>query len=286
MDISIIIVSWNVRDLLHRCLLSIEKDGARLSHEVIVVDNNSTDGSQDLVRARHPGAHLIALDSNRGFATGNNIGLRRARGRYVFFLNPDTEVVSGALAGLARYLDEHADVAMIAPMLTNPDGSYQEGQVRRDPHILPEILTVLKINHLTRSLAPFRAYYRADFDPTREQDVEQIMGAAMFVRRSAIDRIGAFDERFFLWFEEVDLCLRFRNAGERIRFVPSFRVVHHGGKSFSKRQPYERQLIHNRSRTYFFRKHHGPLQAWVLQALSPLGLLASYIYQLVFHGRS
>lgn len=286
MDVSIIIVSWNVRDLLHRCLLSLEKDGHDGTYEAIVVDNNSSDGTQEMVRDEYPGVRLMAQDVNRGFATANNIGLQHAQGRYVFFLNPDTDVVPGALAGLAGYLDEHTDVALVAPMLTNPDGSYQQGQIRGDPQLLTEIMTILKVNHIVPSLKLFRKYYRSDFDPTREQDVDQIMGAAMFVRRTTLDRIGAFDERFFLWFEEVDLCLRFRKAGERIRYVPSFRIVHHGGQSFNKRQPFERQLIHNRSRIYFFEKHHGALQASILRAVSPIGLVASYFYQLVRHGRS
>lgn len=281
MDLSIIIVNWNVRELLLACLASIERTKGNVRCEVIVVDNASSDGSSAAVHERFPEVRLLPLTANIGFARANNRALHEAHGRYIFFLNPDTEVLPGCLERLVRDLDQHPERALVAPQIVNPDGTFQKGSIRRDPTILTQFLIMLKVQRFFRAAGMFSGYYCEDFDPAKEQRVDQPMGAALCVRRSVLDRLGSFDEHFFLWFEEVDLCKRIRSAGDEIWYDPLARVIHHGGQSFRQRLPLTKQLIYNRSALHYFLKHHGIAAALLLCCAVPFNLAASGIYQIV-----
>ena len=285
MMLSIFIVNWNVREALRSCLASIAANKGNVPAEVIVADNNSSDGSVDMVRSEFPWVMVLAMNKNLGFARANNRALAHASGAYVLFLNPDTSVQPGALATLVGYLEQHASVAMVAPKLVNADGSFQYGSVRRNPTLGAMLIILLKLQHLMPASRLLREYYFADFAHEEEQEVDQVMGAAMCVRRSTLDRYGFFDEKFFLWFEEVDLCLRFRKAGEKIVYVPSARITHLGGQSFKQQLPLVKQRIYNRSALHFFMKHHGILASVPLLLAMLVNLLLAGFYQLlVSHG--
>ena len=297
-DLSIVIVSWNVRRLLQHCLASIyearETDGneapshAGVEAQVIVVDNASSDGSVEMVQRRFPEVHLIANQKNRGFTAGNNQGIAGAEGRYVLLLNPDTEVLGRALTKMVAHADRHPDVGMIGPQLLNPDGSVQSSR-RRFPTLAtafvestwlqPTVADARSRPVAGRLTAPLRRvldrYYVADRPDDVQQDVDWITGAAMLARREAIDEVGPMDEGFFMYSEELDWCRRFREAGWRVVYLPAAQIVHHVGKS-SEQVVAARHVRFQSSKVRYFRKYHGALAAGVLRWY----LLVSYGWQL------
>jgi N-acetylglucosaminyl-diphospho-decaprenol L-rhamnosyltransferase len=278
-DCSIIIVNWNVRDYLRRCLASIPKQHGGYTIETIVVDNASTDGSLDMLRHEFPWVTVEPLRSNRGFARANNAALSKAQGRYVFILNPDTEIQGKAIETMIRYMDNHLKCALVAPQIVNPDGSFQEGSVRRDPTFVSQVIILLKLQHAVAKQPMLQRYYATDFKPEHEQQIEQPMGAALFIRKSVLDRVGHFDEGFFLWFEEVDLCKRLRNAGEQIWYLPVVTIMHHGGKSFEQALPLAKQRLYNKSALHYFSKHYGVPGYLLVVATIPINLLLVSIFQ-------
>jgi hypothetical protein len=296
-DLSVVIVSWNVRSLLRRCLASIYNSVAlptaggephgTLDVEVIVVDNASSDDSVDMVRQTFPQVHLVANSTNLGFPTANNQGIRRAGGRYVLLLNPDTEVVGDALGQMISFADEHPDVGMVGPQLLNADGTVQSSR-RRFPTLatamvestwLQLAVTSLGSLPLSRLLTtPIRRlldrYYVADRPDGVVQDVDWVTGAAMFSRREAIDDVGEMDEAYFMYSEELDWCRRFREAGWRIVYFPEAQIIHHVGKS-SEQVTVARHIHFQTSKVRYFRKHHDPLRGEILRWY----LLACYVFQ-------
>jgi N-acetylglucosaminyl-diphospho-decaprenol L-rhamnosyltransferase len=289
-DLSVVIVSWNVRDLLQRCLESIrgsevQQGGqratsanlavqkSRLQVETIVVDNGSNDGSVEMVGEHFPDVHLIANEDNRGFSAANNQGIVVAKGRYVLLLNPDTEVVSDALAMLVTFADAHPDVAIVGPQLLNPDGTVQSSRRR-----LPTLLTAVFESTWLEPWAPrhLLEHYRVSDRPDdMVQDVDWITGAAMLARREAIEEVGLLDEGFFMYSEELDWCRRFREAGWRVVYLPAAQIIHHVGKS-SEQVTAARHIHFQTSKVRYFRKHQGPLAAGILRWV----LLANYVWQL------
>ena len=280
-DLSIVIVSWNVRDLLRRCLYSIPDTGYSVLGtgcvEVIVVDNASTDGSVEMVQAKFPGVRLIANADNRGFPAANNQGIAIAQGRHVFLLNPDTEVVDDALAAMVSFADAHPDVGVVGPQLLNPDGSVQSSR-RRFPTLLTALFesTWLAPHAPRRLLARYRVLDRPD---EATQDVDWVDGAALMARREAIQQVGPLDEGFFMYSEELDWCRRFREAGWRVVYLPEARIVHHRGKS-SEQVAAASHIHFQTSKVRYFHKYHGRVVAETLR----LFLMGNYIWQLGVEG--
>jgi len=274
-DLSIVIVSWNVCELLRRCLRSILDAG--YSMETIVVDNGSTDGSVEMVRAEFPAVRLIANAKNPGFAAANNQGISVARGRHVLILNPDTEVVGDALAKMVTFADEHPDVGVVGPQLLNPDGSVQSSRRR-----FPTLATAFFESTWFQPYAPRRLlerYYVLDQPDGVAQDVDWVKGAALMARREAIERVGPMDEGFFMYSEELEWCRRFRQADWRVVYVPTAQVIHYEGKSSEQVLP-ARHIHFQTSKVRYFRQYHGRTAAEVLR----LFLLGNYAWQLGLEG--
>ena len=293
-DLSVVIVSWNVCDLLRRCLHSVlgarplvtgnEQDRARFrpvppefSIEVVVVDNASTDDSVDMVRTEFPRVRMIANDDNRGFPAASNQGIAIAGGRYVLLLNPDTEVVGRALSVMITFADAHLDVGIVAPQLLDPDGSVQSSRRR-----FPTLATALFESTWLQPYAPRRLlkrYHVLDQADDATLDVDWVTGAALMARRQAIEQVGPLDEGFFMYSEELDWCRRFRDAGWRVVYLPSAQIIHHEGKSSEQVVP-ARHMYFQTSKVRYFRKHHGTT---VTEALR-LFLLGNYVWQLGVEG--
>lgn len=276
-DLSILVVNWNVRDLLRRCLQSILANLPACQLEIIVVDNGSTDGSVEMVRTEFPQVHLIANPDNRGFPAANNQGLAVARGRYVLLLNPDTEVVGNALETMVAFADAHPDVGVVGPMLLNPDGTVQSSRRR-----FPTLLTAVFESTWLQPYAPRRLlarYYVLDRPDDEVQDVDWVTGAALMARREAIEQVGPLDEGFFMYSEELDWCRRFREAGWRVVYLPTARVIHYGGKSSEQVLP-ARHIHFQRSKIRYFRKYHGAIAAGVLWAV----IVGNYLWQIGVEG--
>ena len=275
MTFSFIIVNWNVRELLEKCLLSIEKFSSHFNFEIIVVDNASMDGSVAMMRERFSQINLIANTKNLGFAAGVNQGIKQARGEYVILLNPDVEIKESTLENLLEEFKNCADSGIVGGKIKNEDESIQPS-VRAFPDVLSQVLISLKLKHIFNSRAIGR-YLTQNFDYEKRQEVDQVMGAFFAIRRKVIKQIGLMDERFFLWFEEVDFCKRARNAGWKIIYTPKSEVLHHGGKSFGQISSTARQRIFNKSLRYYMLKHKGPIVWLAFALLQPLSLLFAFI---------
>jgi GT2 family glycosyltransferase len=274
LDCSIVIVSWNVCDLLRACLRSLPAAaGPDLQTETVVVDNASTDGSAGMVQAEFPQVRLLIQPVNRGFTGGNNRGIAAARGRTVLLLNPDTEMRPGSLAALVGYLDAHPGVGLVGPRLLNSDGSPQSSR-RRFPTIGTAMIESTPLQPFLARLGALRRNYLHEPTEDEEQEVDWVTGASMLARREVLAAVHGFDPGYFMYSEELDLCRRIRRAGWRIAYVPDAVVVHHGGRSSDQNVP-ERHIRFQRSKLRYFARWHGRSVATGLR----LWLLALYAWQ-------
>jgi GT2 family glycosyltransferase len=287
--VAILIVNWNVRELLRACLLSLQAHPAiTCAQRIFVVDNASNDGSVEMLRAEFPDVQVIANATNRGFTGGNNDGLkeiekyelrmendtssqisiRNTQFDYVLLLNPDTEVTAGALDAMLAYADAHEDVAVVGPQLRYGDGALQSSRRR-----FPTLATTLFESTWLQKYSPrsvSRAYYANDLPLDQPCEVDWVVGAAMLVRWKAVQQVGGLDEQnFFMYSEEVDWCKRMKDAGWRVVWLPQPVIIHHEGKS-SDQVSTRRMIYFNTSKVRYMRKHHGEMQA----TLARIGLLA------------
>ncbi len=280
-DLSVLIVNWNVAPLLRRCLdsiaaspgVSVAGRPGDLAVEVIVVDNASRDESRAMLAREFPWVRVIANEVNMGFTRANNQALAEARGRYLLFLNPDTEVVGDALRTMVRYMDDHPDVGALGPQLRYPDGRIQSSR-RRFPTLATAFLESTVLHQWWPNNPVARRYHLADRPDDQEQEVDWVVGACLLVRRRAIEQVGGFDERFFMYSEELDWCRRARALGWRIVYLPAAQVIHHEGRS-SEQAVAARHIHFQTSKVLYFRKYHGRLAAELVR----LFLLAMYVYQ-------
>ena len=274
-ELSIIIVSWNVAELLAACLQSIVDSPSASATEVIVVDSGSTDGTLDVLR-RFPQVRVLAQAENIGFTRGNNIGLGEARGRALLMLNPDTKILDDALGRMARYLDAHADVGIVGPHTLNADGSTQSTRRR-----FPTLRSALFESTWLQPYAPkawLDAYFCADQpDDQAPYEVDWVQGSALMARREVYEQIGGLDEGYVMYSEELDWCHRAKDAGWRVVYVGDAEVIHYGGQSTAQ-APARTQIEFQRSKLRYFRKYHGALATGLLR----LDLLLQYGWQLAF----
>jgi GT2 family glycosyltransferase len=309
-DLSVVVVSWNVCDLLQGCLSSMvrlrspqvvqgstsptsgERDSVEdgeslgpkppssgeLKIEVIVVDNASTDGSPDMVRSEFPDVRLIANDRNCGFTAANNQGLAQSHGQYLLLLNPDTEVVGDALATMIGYMDAHPEVGALGPRLRYPDGSLQSSR-RRFPSLGTALVESTVIQEWWTDNRLLRRYYMADTPDDAIQPVDWVVGACLLARRQVYEQVGGLDEGFFMYSEELDWCRRIKDAGWEVVYLPTATVIHHEGKSSEQVVP-ARHIYFQSSKVRYYCKHHGAFQAEVLRWF----LMATYVFQWVREG--
>ena len=255
MTLSIIIVSWNVRWDLTDCLKSINKYLPNTSFEVIVVDNASTDRTLEAIKTDFPEVITIANSENRGFAAANNQGIEISRGEYILLLNPDTILHMDSLKTLIEFMDKNKDVGICGPKLLNEDGSTQQS-AREFPSYRGALYRFTFLKYFKIFKNSYRSWLMRDFDHKSQRDVDQLMGAALLVRKSIMNKIGGFDEDFFMYYEEVDLCYRIKQCGWRIVFLPQACVTHLGGRS-SQQISTAKRIMMLRSLLKYFRKNHG-----------------------------
>jgi hypothetical protein len=225
-----------------------------------VIDAASSDGTAEAVARAFPSVRLLPSSENLGFTRGNNRALRIARGRHLLLLNPDTVVRAGAIELMARYLDAHPDVGAVGPKLLFPDGTVQESRYRFPTRLTAFVEGTVLQRWLGESQV-VRDFHLRDRSSDEVQDVDWLYGACVMVRREAARQVGLFDEGFFMYSEEVDLCRRIRGGGWRIVYLPTPEVVHHEGKS-SEQNPAARDLRFHESRFRYYAKHHG--RGWAL----------------------
>jgi len=230
-DVSVVIVNWNVKELLRDCLRSISEQ-TRSAHEVIVVDNASRDGSAEMVREEFPGVALIANAENKGFAAANNQGIAVSRGRYVLLLNPDTVIVDGAIDRTIAFADARPGIGCVGCQVWMDEETIQR-TCFRFPSALNALLAASRLAALFPRSRFFAREWMPWWDRTTEREVDVVSGMYMLVPRSVVDEIGVLDEAFFVYAEEADWCFRMARAGHGRVFTPSARIIHRegGGKS-------------------------------------------------------
>lgn len=281
LDLGIVILNWNTRDLLRACLKSVFASQGTLSFCVCVVDNASSDGSAAMVRAEFPDVRLIENPVNNGYAAGNNLGLKalgfgphplpRPDGpRHALLLNPDTVVPETALAELVAYLDAHPECGVVGPKLVLPDGSLDLACRRSFP--TPEV-SFWRLTGLSKLFPRSRLFGRYNLtylDADVETEVDSVVGACMLVRGEAIARAGLLDERFFMYGEDLDWALGIRKAGWGARYYPKVTVLH--VKRAASRRSRRAQLAFHEAMLYFYRKHYAATTPPLVGALVVLGI--------------
>lgn len=276
MDVSIITIAYkNSPEVLRACFESVAKSEG-ISWEFIVVDNAGDAQTITQVSSVIPRATCIINNENKGFAAATNQALNVAKGRYVLMLNPDASFTKDALAKMVAHMDTSPDVGVGSSVIRYPDGKLQES-IRRFPTLKDQLCILLKIPHILRRNDLLNSYMMRDKDPLVTQDVDSIMGAFMWIRRDVLEKVGFFDERYFIWFEEVDYCKMVVDAGWKVRHFADVEVMHHKGVSFSTVGFLRRQKWIRQSMRKYFWKHEGFLSWSVLFVLAPLFIALSYI---------
>jgi len=267
-DLSVSIVNTNNRALLERCLDTIATSICDIPHEIIVVDNASTDGSLDLLRSKYASVITIANETRDGYGRSHNRAIQAARGKYVLILNEDMEMLGDAVAQMYRIAQSIPDLGVLGCRILNPDRSLQHSCFK-DPTLLSELFEALFPYTLAFRQSPLRSkmhYWPHD----AARDVDIVLGCCMLVPRSVFQEIGAFDPDFYIYSEEHDFCKRARNRGFRVFFTPVAEMIHFGGQT-TKRMSLAMALIQVESRLRYFRKHRGRLTAFVFRAILVLG---------------
>ena len=282
-DMGIVIVNWNTRDLLRRCLQTVVDSRGDYRIQVVVVDNASSDGSADMVRAEFPTVRLIASTTNGGFSYGNNLGLRDLgygdagntrpdAPRYALLLNPDTEVPPDALADMVRFMDSRPEIGVAGPKLVLEDGSLDLACRRSFPTPMVSFYRFSGLSKLFPRHPRFGRYNMTYVDPDVEIEVDSVVGAYMQVRREAIAQIGLLDETFFMYGEDLDWAFRIKKAGWKVFYHPQV-VVKHVKRAASRRSQ-KAQYEFQRAMLVFYRKHYQRTTPIWLHVLVMAGLLA------------
>ncbi|MFZ5364069.1 MAG: glycosyltransferase family 2 protein [Patescibacteria group bacterium] len=225
MDLSIIILNYRARGLLKECLKGIKMVHPKLDYEIIVVDNASGDGTAQMMRESFPEINFIASEENLGYAKGNNLGIKKARGRYVMIVNPDIIVFPGVLESLVHFLDERQDVGIVGPKLLNPDKSLQYS-CYRFPGFWEPVYRRTPLGRFDFAKKKLDHYLMKDFDHNSVREVDWLLGGCLLIRRKALDDVGFLDERYFAYFDDVDLCRSIWEKKWKVVYNPEVSVIH------------------------------------------------------------
>jgi GT2 family glycosyltransferase len=269
LDLTIVVVSYNTRDYILPCLESVYGDTRGVRFEVIVVDNASADGSADAIAARFPEVRLIRSERNLGFAAGNNLAVEQARGRFILLLNPDTVVFGGTIEAATRFFEAHPEAGIVGGRTLFADGSLNPTSCWAQPTLWSVLCRAVGLSRLFRGTRLFDPEALGDWDRDSAREVDIVTGCFLLISLDLWKRLGGFDSRFFMYGEEVDLCLRARKLGARPMITPAATLVHHGGAS----EPVlEDKLIRVlTARTRLMRMHWKPSAAWLGTWLTALG---------------
>lgn len=258
MDISICIVNWNTRELLSRCIESIYGKTGGIDYEIIVVDNASMDGSARMVKRKFPYCKLVASAANLGFVKANNMALGEASGKYVMFLNPDTELVTNAPLGIFRFLEDNPEFGAAGCRLTGADGSVQYTCASTFPTPFNELSRFLFLNRIFPGVRFFSSREMNYWDHKDSRSVDCLSGACMMVRKIILDSVGGFDEGIYMYAEDLELCYRILKSGWKIYYLASEVIIHHEGSGSRKKKRDFSTLLQNESNLYFMKKYKRP----------------------------
>lgn len=265
-SLSIVIVSWNVKEPLKVCLRSLYEHTQGVSFEIFVVDNASQDSTPELIETEFPKVQLIRNEVNVGFARANNQAIMLSKGKYILLLNPDTFIKDDALSRMVGFLDIHPDIGALGCKVLTTEGKIDFRCARRFPTLLGELFELTRLSYRFPHNRFLGDYLMTYWDHGDNREVDTLSGACLMVRRETIEQVGLLDEDFFLYGEDVDWCYRLRKAGWRVLYYSEAEIVHLGGHSTQQVRE-EMSLERFRSRYKFFRKHKGKGYAWAYKAL-------------------
>lgn len=274
MKLSIIIVNWNTKDILKQTLLSVLNETKSIDYEIIVVDNNSSDGSVEMIKKDFPSVVLIENNDNKGFAGANNDALKIARGEYLMLLNSDTIVLDQALEKMVKFLDENKDVMMTGPKLVGKKGEFQEVCRKNIPNIKNSFLYLFGIKDKSEGS------YRNKTNPEESGYWDSISGAAMMMRREVYEKIGGLDERYFMYAEDIDYCKQVFDMGWKTYYLSSANIVHLGGES-SKQRSTKSLYYFYKTMWQYYKKHLFKENNIIVNYIVFLGIYTLFIYKIV-----
>lgn len=280
-DISIIIVTWNSENWIKRCLDSILATSGDLKMEIIVVDNFSKDKTQEILKPYGSQIKLIQNSSNLGYAKGCNQGLKIAQGNYILLLNPDTEITENSLKKMRDFMEKNPEAGALGPQLLDFEGQIQPS-CRRFPNYKLLLWELSGLSRLFPKSKIFGAWKMGDFDFKSTREVEQPMGSALLIRKKVIDQIGLMDERFFLFYNDVDFCYRIKQAGWKIYFYPEAKIFHSKGASTGQVK-IKKIIQSHRGHFFYLKKYHSSGLKAILLLPFGLGLLFSSLLRIIFN---
>lgn len=277
MNLSVITVTWNSAKLIGEQIESVKNGCQNISFEEIAVDNGSTDGTADLVKEKYPWVKLVDNKKNLGFSASNNIGAKICSGEFLLFLNPDMRVEAGSLDKMVGWMRYHKDVGLASCKLVDENGKLNmDAQPRRFPGLFDQLAIILKLPHLFPSI--LNRYMFTDFDANKEQEVDSVRGSFMIMRREVFEKLGwVFDPRYFIWFEDVDICREVKKLGFKVMHTPIISCVDYIGQSFNQRTTLWKQKNFTKSMLQYFQKW-TPVCVWMWIALfRPVGIFMAWV---------
>ncbi len=272
-QISVVIVNYNVKEYLEQALLSLQRAVEHISHEIFVVDNASVDGSVSHIRRRFPGVQLIESRENLGFGRANNLALQKVRGEYVVLINPDTVVQEDTFTELLKLFEKTPDAGAATCKIINPDGSFSVDCRHNIPTPMDALWKVLGFSRLFPKSKIFSRYNLTYLDPDKTYPVPAISGSFMMIKKSVLDNIGLFDERFFMYCEDIDLCQRINRAGYKIYYAPTSQIIHYKGES-TKKNNLDYIITFNKALYQFFDKYHKHSKLSPIRWMIVLGIVS------------
>lgn len=267
MKLSVVIINWNIKELLHTCLVSLVEEIKSIKHEIILVDNASEDGSQEMIKKKFPGIDLIENKENVGFPRANNQVLSKCRGEYVMLLNPDTFIRPNSILRMVTFLDANKEYGAVGPKILRPDGSIQMECACNFPTLAGMFFELTLLSRLFSQSPLFGQWRMTYWDHQDSRDIECLLGAAIFMRRKILDVIGFLDEHMYI--EDDDLCYRIIKEGWKIKYLSTAEIIHYEGSSRkSSSQFYHHYQIAWHGLWHFFNKHQGSFEAMIFRVIT------------------
>lgn len=271
-ELSVGIVNTNNRDMLKDCLQSIYDTVKKTSFEIIVADNSSTDGSVEMMREHFPEAKIVSVEPRNGYGFCQNRAYEKSQGKYFLVFNEDMYVFPDALDNMMDIIKNDKTIGALGCKTMSEDNTVRDNDFR-----FPTVFSVLFDNLVPSNIFPRSSlrskYFHGNYD--EERDVDAVAGCCILIPRKVIEKIGLFDEQFFLYSDEVDLCKRIKQGGWRVHYTPKGKVMHYGGKT-SKTMPVKTIIIMLESRFKYFKKHHGLIQAYCVKLINIFGYTLRY----------
>ncbi|ERI94312.1 glycosyltransferase, group 2 family protein [Clostridiales bacterium oral taxon 876 str. F0540] len=280
MDLSIIIVSYNTIELLRNCLKSIYENTRNLEYEVWVVDNQSKDGSPNMVEAEFPQTKLIRNTINGGFSQANNLAINQCKeSRYILILNPDTIVPQATLEETVSFMDGHQNIGCIGCKVVKPDGSLDRACKRGFPSPWNSLTYLLKLDRIFPNSKLFGGYNATYIDENQESEIDSLVGAFMMLRQQTIQGVGLLDDTFFMYGEDIDWCYRIKQAGWKNYYYPKVKIIHYKGES-SKKQSTRMIGEFHKAMLIFYNKHYRKQYNFLVTCLVYTGIYLKWILSL------